>query len=131
MRGILAIGVLLAAVSLPASAANFSGKWEIRSTAGRGGNRGGGVLTLNQVGNEVTGTMSVPTQIGTNSPVNEEIWDGKVEGDTLSFYVWRGTDQPMKTNYRGTMSASGDEIVFTVNRGRGDAGQQMTARRVH
>ena len=67
------------------------------------------------------------------------IWDGKVEGSTLSFYVWVGMDQPEKSRYRGTLSASGDEIVFEVIQGQAatavaDADSQPTrqvmARRV-
>jgi len=129
MKGIPALGVLLAAMAMPALAANFSGKWALQSAAGRGG-RGATAVTLNQVGDEVTGTISVRIDAGTNSPVNDEIWGGKVQGDTLSFYIWTGTDQPVRTSYRGTMSASGDEIAFTVTRGRAGAAQQMVARRV-
>jgi hypothetical protein len=134
MRIIVALGVLLAAASVPAVAANFSGKWTIQGAGGRGAGRGGTALTLNQVGNEVTGTMGLRIDLGTTSPLNEEIWGGKVEGDALSFYVWVGTDQPVKTMYAGTLSASGDEITFTVTRGRGaspgaGSAMQMTARR--
>jgi hypothetical protein len=43
--------------------------------------------------------------------------DGKVEGDTLTFYVWVGGDEPVKQTYQGTMS--GEEITFTVTGGRG------------
>lgn len=119
----LICGVLLAAAAIPAWAVNFSGKWALQSPAGRGGGRGGPtILILTQVGKIVTGTISVRIDAGSNSPVNAEIWDGKVEGDALSFYVWTGTDQPAKTTYTGTMPASGDEIVFTVTGGRGAAG---------
>jgi hypothetical protein len=138
MRRILAFGVLLAATSLPALAVNFSGKWAIQTDTQGGGRGSAAVLTLNQVGDEVTGTIAAPVEAWTNSPLNNGIWGGKVEGNTLSFYVWTGTDQPAKAGYRGTMSASGDEIVFTVTRARGaESGgasaastQQMTARRV-
>ncbi len=129
MRGILAFGALLAAVAVSGRAANFSGKWAVQNPGGRGGS-GAAVLALNHAGSEVTGTISIRIDMGTNSPVNNEIWAGKAEGDAISFYVWTGTDQPAKTIYRGTMSASGDEIVFTVTRGRGGSGQQLTARRV-
>jgi hypothetical protein len=110
--------VLLAAAALPAAAANFSGKWAIESGAGRGGGRGGPtILTLNQVGNEVTGTLTLRMDQGSGSPVGQEILDGKVEGDTLTFYVWVGGDEPVKQTYQGTMS--GEEITFTVTGGRG------------
>ncbi len=123
------LGALLVAVAVAAPAANFSGKWALQSAAGRGGGRGGStVLTLAQAGNEVTGTISVRIDAGTNSPVNDEVWGGKVEGDAVTFYVWTGTDQPAKTVYKGTISAAGDEITFTVTGGRGGS-QQITARR--
>ena len=129
MRKLAAFGVLMAAIAMPAAAANFSGKWALQGAAGRGG-RGGTAIVLNHAGDEVTGTISVRIDGGTNSPVYDQIWGGKVEGDTVSFYVWTGTDQPVRTSYRGTMSASGDEIAFTVTRGRAGAAQQMVARRV-
>jgi len=119
MRRILAFGVLMTVASIPVSAANFSGKWALQNATGRGGRGGPTVLTLNQVGDQVTGTITLRIDAGSNSPVNNEIWGGRVAGDTLSFYVWNGTDQPAKTIYRGTISASGDEIVFTVTGGRG------------
>lgn len=138
MRRILALGVLLAVASLPALAVNFSGKWAIQRDSREGGPASATVLTLNQVGDEVTGTVAAPMEAWTNSPLNSGVLGGKVEGNTLSFYVWTGTDQPAKASYRGTMSAPGDEIVFTVTRARGgESGgasaastQQMTARRI-
>lgn len=130
--------VLLATAAIPALGANFSGKWTIQSPAGRGGGGRGSptILTLNQAGNEVTGSITVRIDPGTSSPVNTDVLAGKVEGDVLSFYVWIGTDQPSKTSYRGTMSPSGEEIAFTVT-GGGRAGgggqaatpQQLTAKR--
>jgi hypothetical protein len=130
MRRVIALGILLA-TSTPAFAANFSGKWALATPAGRGGRGGPTVLTLNQVGDQVTGTITLRIDPGTNSPVNNEIWSGKAAGDTLTFYVWIGTDQPAKVIYRGTVSASGDEITFTVT-GGGAAGsnQQITAKRM-
>jgi hypothetical protein len=118
--------ILVAAVAIPASAANFSGRWAIQSAAGRaGGGRGAPtILTLNQAGNEVTGSITVRIDPGTSSPVNTEVLGGKVDGEVLSFYVWTGTDQPVKTSYRGTLSPSGEEIAFTVSAGRAGAGGQ-------
>jgi hypothetical protein len=119
MKATLAV-LLLALSAQPAFAVNFSGKWAIQSPAGARGGRGGStILVLNHVGDEVTGTISGRGNAGTGSPVNTEVLGGKVEGDVISFYVWTGTDQPAKTSYRGTMSAAGDEIQFTVTGGRG------------
>lgn len=110
--------LLLALTGAPALAANFSGKWAIQPQSGRGGRGGPTILVLNQVGSEVTGNIGARTDAGTGSPVNTEVIDGKVEGNTISFYVWTGTDQPVRATYHGTMSATGDEIAFTVEGGR-------------
>ncbi len=139
MKRVLAFGVLLATTSLSAFAVNFSGKWEIQADSDAGGRGIATILTLNQIGNEVTGTIAVPPEPWTNSPRNDRIWDGRVEGSTLSFYVWTGTDQPEKRHYRGTFSTSGDEIVFAVTEGQKAAAgsnigsqptRQVIARRV-
>src|SRR5215472_16305026 len=107
MKRILAVGVLMTVASIPVYASNFSGKWALQAM-GRGGRGGPTVLTLNQVGDQVTGTITLRIDAGSNSPGNNEIWGGRVAADTLSFYVWTGTDQPVKVSYRGTMSASGE-----------------------
>jgi hypothetical protein len=126
---------LLVLAALSAWAANFSGKWTIQPASGRGGGRGAAVvLELNQVGSEVTGSIAARIDAGSASPVGTEVLGGKVEGDSVSFYVWTGVDQPVKTFYRGTLSASGEEIQFAITGGpaggRGQAApQQLTARR--
>jgi hypothetical protein len=83
----------------------------------------------------VTGTITARIDPGTNSPVNTEIWGGRAVGDSVTFYVWTGTDQPAKTTYRGTLSADGEEITFTVTGGgRGpqtNTPQQVAARRTN
>lgn len=119
------------------TALNVSGKWIIQPPAGRGGGRGGGqTLTLNQVGSDVTGEMLGGGGGGGGSaaPINNEIYDGRVESGTLTFYVWRGTDKPYKVRYKGTVNAAGDELTLTVTGmpGRGGAPpapQTLTAKR--
>jgi hypothetical protein len=134
----LILSAFLGAAAVAASAANFSGKWAIE-TAGRGGRGGPTILVLNQVGKEVTGTITARSDAGTGTPVNSEVLGGVVEGDTISFYIWTGTDQPAKTLYTGTMSGE-ETIAFTVTGGpvgggnfapgRGQSGpQKITARR--
>lgn len=100
-------------------AMNFSGKWVIE-TPGRGGQVQRTVLVLNQVGAEVEGTVAARIDAGTGSPSNTEILDGKVESDTLTFYIWTGRDRPVKAHYKGTLS--GEEIRFTVIGGVGVPG---------
>ena len=101
--------------SATARADNCSGKWVLEST-GRGGQVQRAVLILNQVGDSVTGTVSGRNNPGAASPINTEIYGGKVEGDTISFYIWQGSDRPWKQQFTGKLS--GDEIVFTVTRDR-------------
>jgi hypothetical protein len=114
---------LIAGLAMASQPANFSGKWVIQTPAGRGGGRGAPtVLVLNQAGAEVTGTITVRIDPGTSSPLNTEVMGGKVDGDKITFYVWTGTDQPVKAMYSGAMSAAGDEISFTVTGGRAAPG---------
>ena len=133
--------VMLSAIALSAAfvaqgAPNFSGKWIIQAPAGRGGGRGGGqTLTITQVGSEIAGELLGGGGGGGGSaaPINNELYDGKVENGTVSFYVWRGTDKPYKVSYTGTLNAAGDEMALTVTgvpaRGSAPAPQTVTARR--
>jgi len=135
MRVVLYAVAFSAAIAAQ-TGANVSGKWIIQG-AGRGGGRGGSqTLTLNQVGREVTGELLGGGGGGGGSaaPINNELYDGKMENGTVSFYVWRGTDQPYKVTYKGTLNAAGDEIALTVTGlpGRGGAPpapQSVTAKR--
>jgi hypothetical protein len=135
----LVLSILLGTAAIAAAGINFSGKWAIEMS-GRGG-RGSSptILVLNHVGKEVTGNITARSDAGTGSPANTEILGGVVEGDTITFYVWSGTDQPVKTVYRGAMSGE-DMIEFTVTggpaaggnfaMGRGQSGpQKLTAKR--
>ena len=123
----LILSALFGTLATVASAANFSGRWVIQ-TPGRGGQMISTTIVLNQVGNEVSGNIVLPARISSASPINTEVIDGKVEGDTISFYVWTGSDEPVKAMYKGTMS--GDEIKFTVTggvTGPGGGGQRGQA----
>lgn len=116
--------LLLAGTLLAQTAVNVSGKWVIEGAgrgAGRGGGRGGQTLTLNQVGHEVTGEVVGGGGGGGGSaaPINNEIFSGRVDGTTVSFYIWRGTDKPYKVSYSGTLNAAGDQLAFTITGGRG------------
>jgi hypothetical protein len=128
------VTILFGAVAFAQPPVNFSGKWTVQNATGRGGGRGGPqLLTLNQVGSDVSGELAggAGGGGGSTAPINNELWDGKVTGQTISFYVWRGSDKPVKTYYRGQLNADGDEITFTVTggpQGRGAAdGRGATA----
>lgn len=128
MMCVVAFTALVAAQPAP----NVSGKWTIQ-TGGRGGSQ---TLTLNQVGTEVTGELLGGGGGGGGSaaPINNELYAGKVDAGTLSFYVWRGTDKPYKVSYSGTLNAAGDELTLTVTGAPGRGGapsapQTVTAKR--
>ena len=100
---------LIASSVNAAPAANFSGKWQLPGA----GERPAAVLLLNQVGNEVTGSLTPPRGVSTGSPDNTDVLGGKVAGDAISFYLWTGFDQSVKVRYQGTLA--GDTLVLTVS----------------
>ena len=117
MRTLLLI-LMAGSVTFAQQSANVSGKWEIESIPGRGGRGGPQILMLNQVGGVVTGELGGRGGGGGSAaPVNNELWDGKVSGNSITFYVWRGSDRPAKTFYKGELNAAGDQIAFTVTGG--------------
>ena len=102
-----------AILASPLWGANFSGKWLLTRQAATGSRAPAAiVITLNQVGKEVTGSITPPRGDSTGSPDNVDVYGGKVEGDTISFYLWTGRDKPVKNKYEGKLNA--DEITFTV-----------------
>jgi hypothetical protein len=133
MKALLLI-VMFASAALAASGVNFSGKWVIEG-AGRGGQiTPQNILVLNHVGDEVSGTFASAARSSSGAPASREVLDGKVEGNTISFYVWAGrSDRPAKTFYKGIMT--GEQIVFTVTGGATSIGgaapepREMTAKR--
>ena len=116
MRTLLII-LMAGTVTLAQPTANVSGKWLIEGAPGRGGRGGPQTLTLNQVAGEVTGEFIGGTNPGTTAPLNNELWDGKVSGSAITFYVWRGNDRPAKMFFKGELNAAGDQITFTVTGG--------------
>ena len=110
MRGLILTG-LLGVLAVPASAANFSGRWAME-LLDRPDRTVQVTLILNQVGSEVTGSAVSRTRASSGSPAGTEIRGGQAEGDTISFYVWTGRDKPVKRVFRGRLS--GEEIRFTV-----------------
>jgi hypothetical protein len=129
MRTLLLI-LMAGTVTFAQPAANVSGKWEIEAIPGRGGRGGPQILILNQVGGQVTGDLGGRGGGGGSAaPVNNELWDGKVSGNVITFYVWRGSDRPAKTFYKGELNATGDQITFTVTGGprRGDGAMTPNA----
>ena len=111
-----------------AIAADVSGKW-IAQTSSPSGSRGERIFTFKVSGSSVTGTIiNQQTTVATFEPVGQpkmtgklttqsgspqEISDGKISGDNISFVtVTRMGEMEIKTVYSGQIS--GDEINFTA-----------------
>lgn len=103
---------------LAAGAADLSGKWK-----GEMKTPNGDMMEINfnfvVNGEKLTGTV-------TNSYGEEQITDGVVKGDAISFVILAGGGQ-FKLIYKGTMV--GEDLKFNVT--IGDMGEgQLTAKRV-
>ncbi len=108
---------LLLVCAFTAAAADISGKW-VAQIPGRGGNTQETTFTFKVDGANLTGTV-------TNPRGDQEITEGKVSGEDVSFVVVRKfQDMEMKSLYKGKVS--GNEIKFTMEMqgGRGGGGGQ-------
>ena len=95
---------VLSLFAVTAVAADISGKWTAQ-IPGRDGATQEQTFTFKVSGGAVTGTIS-------SARGDQEISEGKISGDDLSFVVIRKMqDMEMKTNYKGKVS--GNEIKFT------------------
>jgi hypothetical protein len=95
---------LLALAVLPALAADVSGKW-VAQVPGRDGQTREQAFTFKQDGEKLTGNVSTPMG-------EQEISEGKVSGDDISFVVvMKMQDREMKQLYKGKVA--GSEIKFT------------------
>jgi hypothetical protein len=111
----------LGLLAVSALAADISGQWKAEFTLPDGSARQN-TLNFKQDGEKLTGTVA--SQMG-----DAEIRDGKVSGDTVSFYVMRnfgGNDA--KLSYSGQVS--GSEIKFKVSVEGADREFEMTAKKV-
>ena len=118
MRKLFAASVFcaLALFAAAASAADVSGKW-VAQVPGRGGNTQEVTFNFKVDGSKLTGTTVTPR--GEN-----EISDGKVEGDQISFtQTLEFNGNSFKLVYTGKVS--GDQIEFTRER---EGGQGRTAK---
>ena len=106
-RVVLLIAALLALCAASAVAADISGKW-VAQIPGRDGTPQEQIFTFKMAGDTLTGTIA--TGRG-----DQEISEGKVSGDDVSFVVVRKfQDMEMKSTYKGKVA--GNEIRFTMER---------------
>jgi len=118
----MAIGAVLLCLLFVGAvvAADVSGKWNAQ-VPGRGGELQPTAFVFKVDGSKLTGTM---TREG-SEPNNLD--NGKVEGDTISFSVTRNLGgNEIKFLYKGTVS--GAEIKFSREGGQGGT-REFTAKR--
>src|ERR1700737_4429734 len=110
--------VLLLLFPAMAVAENFAGKWLIETETPFGCART--ILELSQVEEKVGGTMMTVirgmSRFGLPPSLQQQIHGAKIDGKTLTFYVWTGRDEPLKDIYKGVLTDKG-EISFEVERG--------------
>ena len=116
-KKLLFVTTILLVVAFVAVAADVTGKWTYEGP-GRGGNPGRPVtITLKQDGSKLTGT--VPgfggRGGGGGAPAENEISNGKVDGNSVYFEVkqsFQGND--IVTKYEGTLD--GDSLKLKITR---------------
>ncbi|MEP7364832.1 MAG: hypothetical protein ABI972_16380 [Acidobacteriota bacterium] len=118
MKKVLSLIALVVVSTAALLAAGVDGKWTATQTFGDRSFES--TMTFKAEGTKLTGTVS--GRRGDN-----EIQDGKIEGDNISFTVKRQTQKgDFTSNYKGTVN--GDEIEFTIS--MGDRESKLTAKRV-
>lgn len=129
---VLSLIAVLALGALAALAADVTGTW-VAEVPGRDGATRQMTFNFVQSGETLTGTIEggMGGRGGGGAPPAQEISEGKVSGDSLSFVIvmsFGGNE--MRTSYKGTVS--GSEMKLTSERPGRDGGtmtQEMTAKK--
>jgi hypothetical protein len=117
MKKLILMVLLAALCALAASAADPSGKW-VAQVPGRDGTPMQQTFVLKVAAGKITGTLSM--DFG-GQAMEQQIVDGKVEGDAISFtVVMEFNGNTMKSLYKGTVSAT--EMKLTRTREGAPAG---------
>jgi hypothetical protein len=115
---VFAFAALLGLFVFSAAAADVTGKYTAE-VPGRGGNLSTQTFNLVADGDKLTGTVTTPRG-------DQQITDGKVSGDSVSFMtIVKYQDREMKITYKGTVS--GDTIKFSRMREGADQAQDFVA----
>ncbi len=121
IRNILWVLALMGILVFVASAAGIDGKWK-SEMPGRDGQTRTNIYTFKADGEKLTGSISG------GMGGEQQIQDGKVKGDDISFVVVRNFQgNEMKMEYKGKVS--GDELKMTMQFGEMPA-REIVAKRV-
>jgi hypothetical protein len=127
-KKLLFVTTLLLVVAFVAFAADVTGKWTYETAGRQGGPARQTTITLKQDGAKLTG--SVPAMMGGRGrggaaadpnapppapPADQEISNGKVDGNNISFEVKRTTPNgDMVTKYEGTLDGDSLKLKITT-----------------
>ena len=112
-KKLLFVFAILSALTLGLLAADVTGKWTWEQAGRGGGNPTVITLTLKASGSSLTGTLSRPGR-GGGAPMDSEISDGKVDGNSVSFTVKQNMGgNEMVTPYKGTLDGDTLNLEFT------------------
>jgi hypothetical protein len=122
-KKLLFVTTILLVVACVAFAADVTGKWTYETPGRQGGPARATTITLKQDGNKLTG--SVPGMGGRGRgggggdaaapPPDQDISNGKVDGNNISFEVKRATPNgDFVTKYEGTLD--GDSLKLKITR---------------
>jgi hypothetical protein len=124
---VFSLSAILALGAMAAFAADVTGKW-VGEMPGRGGTPTQITFDFQQNGETLTGTITGGMGGGRQGgePQPQEISEGKVSGDSISFAVVRTFgENEMRTTYTGTVS--GSEMTLSSSRpGRGGGEPTVT-----
>jgi hypothetical protein len=130
-KKLLFVTTILLAVAFVAVAADVSGKWTYEMAGRNGGPARQMTITLKQDGGTLTGTVpGFGGRGGGGGAAEQEISNGKVDGNNISFEVKREFNgNTMVTKYEGTVS--GDELKLKITRDtqNGPMTNEVTAKR--
>jgi hypothetical protein len=141
-KKLLFVFTILLVVAFVAAAADVSGKWTYEQPGRGGGNPSTVTITLKADGAKLTGTVlggfggggrgrgrggddsgAAPTP--PPAPAPQEISDGKVDGNAITFTVKRETPNgTMTTSYKGTLN--GDSLELEITRPGRNGGDPVT-----
>ncbi|MGD0873046.1 MAG: hypothetical protein ABSB88_26165 [Bryobacteraceae bacterium] len=121
-KKLLFVTTLLLVVAFVAVAADVTGKWTYETAGRQGGPARQTTITLKQDGTKLTG--SVPAMMGgrrgggdapATPPPDQEISNGKVDGNNVYFEVKRTTPNgDIVTKYEGTLDGDSLKLKITT-----------------
>ena len=130
-KKLLFVTTILLVVAFAVIAADVTGKW-VAEVEGRNGNTMQMTFTLKADGSTLTGSVTggMGGRRGGGAPAAQDISNGKIDGDKVSFEVKREFNgNEMITKYEGTVSGDTLNLKETRNGRNGEQTRDIAAKR--